>query len=196
MTLRAKCLIVVLLFASTAHAQEKFNFGLRAGTNGVASALTYRKGNDGDTSTDMREWWNGDTAATEGPRRDSRLPGTTIRGSSPLDTSRWQDSGVGFDSQPRAPKFGFNEYALLAANAADLGTTIYALNSGAHEANPMLGSKLVTIIPLKVVSTYLQVHAVHKLKSEGHPTAARVLSVVISGAIGSLAVHNVMVATR
>lgn len=82
----------------------------------------------------------------------------------------------------------------IAGNAADLGSTMWALKQGhAHEGNPIYGQNLGRIAATKIAATVPQILLERTLINHGHPTAAKVLGALSLGWGASIAAHNVAV---
>ncbi len=179
--------IVFLLIAVNAHAQEIQD------ARGVTSDAVGRQDLPHLSSGDIS---NGSTERARCGLRTLLECGGGV-GEGRIDSARPTRATLGNDSTlvalypPVAPSAKFATWAVIAGNAADLGTTIQVIGfNGGHEMNPLLGSKLATIIPLKIALTAWQVYSVRKLSREGHPNAAKVLGALIGGFSFSLAVHN------
>ena len=93
--------------------------------------------------------------------------------------------------------FDMKPYAvLLAGSAADLASTIYAIEStpGAHEANPLLShGGTPGLIASKLALTAGLTLMVRTMETHGHPKFARSLAYVEGFALGGIAVHNARV---
>lgn len=110
-----------------------------------------------------------------------------------------QAANVAADPQPQAqpePKgVGVGPYAAVAGGElADILSTLYAKNHGAHEANPVLGDFGPGAIALKSASTLPMILMMRYLAKAGHPTAAKALGYGTGAALGGVAVHNLSTA--
>lgn len=84
--------------------------------------------------------------------------------------------------------------ALIVGNALDLTSTLMAVHSlGLEEKNPLLGKTALTIVPLKVALTAVQVYGVKRMAAEGHPRWARTLAWGLGVGFSALAVRNTRV---
>lgn len=92
---------------------------------------------------------------------------------------------------------GMATWTLVAANAADLGSTIDAVSQpGVREANPLLGSQLRTIIPMKIALSAAHIAGFHVVARMGHPKIAKVVAYAESALMIGIAAHNVALARR
>jgi hypothetical protein len=82
--------------------------------------------------------------------------------------------------------------ALLGGNAADAGSTIYALRNGAREMNPVYGESPHPgkVVGIKAASTLAELLLLRKL-AEHKPKLANGLAKGIGAAMGGIAIHNV-----
>lgn len=80
---------------------------------------------------------------------------------------------------------------LLGGNAADAGSTIYALNHGAREANPVLGShpSAAKVLAMKGAGTAAQ-WLVLKLLAKEHPKLANGIAKGVGIGLGAVGAHN------
>lgn len=80
----------------------------------------------------------------------------------------------------------------VAGNAADLGSTLWALkHEGVKEGNPIYGQNLGRIAATKIAATIPQILIEKMLVDRGHPTAAKALGALSLGWGASLAAHNI-----
>ena len=77
--------------------------------------------------------------------------------------------------------------APIAAEGADVGTTLYDIQHGAHEGNPI---GLPALLPAKVGVTLATLYFMHQLAKDGHPTYAKWLSYLSAIPPAAAAVHN------
>jgi len=87
---------------------------------------------------------------------------------------------------------GWGPYAaLMAGNAADIGSTWQAIESGrGREGNPVLPHSPAAIMGLKAAATIPEALIMKSLADHGHPTAGKILGYAV-GALGAgLAAHN------
>lgn len=83
--------------------------------------------------------------------------------------------------------------ALIAGNAADLASTVYALESGkGREGNPLLGQNPYVIAGAKIGATLTLGYLMKALAKE-HPKAAKAVGYLVGGSMGALAARNVAV---
>jgi len=82
--------------------------------------------------------------------------------------------------------------ALLAGGAADMGSTIYGLNTGLmREANPLIGGMDPKIgLPVGAATEIGGVLLARKLLGKNHPKLLNVLTGALAGVHGGLAAHN------
>lgn len=87
--------------------------------------------------------------------------------------------------------------ALAAGNGADVASTVYALNRGAQEANPVYGTQpsAAKLLAIKGAGTAAQWLVLHKM-AKSHPKIANAVAKVVGGANGALAVHNLRAAQQ
>jgi hypothetical protein len=86
--------------------------------------------------------------------------------------------------------------ALIAGNAADLASTVYALESGkGKEANPVLGQNPYVIAGAKVGATLTMAFLLKSLAKD-HPKIAKALGYSVGGAMGALGARNIAVVTK
>lgn len=80
----------------------------------------------------------------------------------------------------------------IAGNAADLGSTLWALkHKGVKEGNPIYGQNLGRIAATKIGATVPQILLEKLLVDRGHPTAAKALGALSLGWGASIAAHNI-----
>lgn len=97
---------------------------------------------------------------------------------------------------PESHRVGPGPYlALLGGEAADLGTTLSAIQSGrGTEGNPLLAhGGTAGLVAGKAGTALLLAYLMHRLAADGHPTAAQSLGYIAGGSYGALAAHNAMV---
>jgi hypothetical protein len=103
-------------------------------------------------------------------------------------------------SAPAPPRRGVSKWAQLATlggHAADAGSTIYALNHGGLEGNPIYGEhpSMGKIAAVKGGSAALQMLLQHVI-GKSSPTAANVMGFGTGAALGGVAAHNLSVAKK
>lgn len=108
------------------------------------------------------------------------------------DAARQQDTVA--RTMPPSRSIGPWPYAaMIAGNAADVGSTLYAKDHGAVELNPLYGDSNAGLIAGKAATTALLAFAMHALEKSGHPTAAKVLGYGAGAGFGALGAHNIAV---
>lgn len=87
--------------------------------------------------------------------------------------------------------------ALGAGNGLDAGSTVYALNRGAHETNPVYGAQpnAAKVLAIKGATTAGQLWLLKKM-AKSHPKAANALAKISGAAMGVIGVHNLRQASR
>lgn len=80
---------------------------------------------------------------------------------------------------------------LLGGNGVDAGSTIYALQHGAREVNPIFGSNpsAAKVVALKGAGTAAQ-WALLKLLAKNHPKFANWMAKGAGGAMAGVGIHN------
>jgi len=107
-------------------------------------------------------------------------------------TDDTQHASVSPDQESDGTSIGWGPYAaLMAGNAADIGSTWQAIESGrGREGNPVLPHSPAAIMGLKAAATIPEALIMKSLADHGHPTAGKILGYAV-GALGAgLAAHN------
>lgn len=81
---------------------------------------------------------------------------------------------------------------LILGSSADLSSTMYALNNGAREANPIMTGSTAKMVAIKAGGTAGIIYLVNKLK-KNKPKTANIVSCSIGAGFGAIAVHNIQV---
>lgn len=81
---------------------------------------------------------------------------------------------------------------LLAGNAADGASTIYATSHGGREWNPIYGDqpRAAKVVAIKSAGAVAQVYLLHTLSRRGHPRLANVIAYTTGAALGGLSIRN------
>lgn len=95
-------------------------------------------------------------------------------------------------AEPTARKLdGVSKGLLIGGNVADLGSTLYALNNGARETNPLYGDhpSAAKLLAVKGAGTLLQYILLNKF-AKHHPTAANRVAKAIGAGLGGVSAWN------
>lgn len=94
-------------------------------------------------------------------------------------------------STPSTPSiYHAAQVAVVAANVADLTTTLRGWSVGHVEQNPLIGNHVGRLVGVKAFSVGAQLGAMWVLKKTGHPKAAAWIGLATSTVPTWAAVHN------
>lgn len=100
---------------------------------------------------------------------------------------------------PSGKGIGWGPYAALAGGEmADILSTKYGLDHGAHEANPIMGKDPISVkgLALKAAMSAPMAILMRMLDKSGHDTLAKALGYGSGIGLGAVAAHNVSVAKK
>jgi hypothetical protein len=92
---------------------------------------------------------------------------------------------------PPSTGIGWAPYAaLLGSNAADLGTSLYGMNHGLHEGNPLMGGDKSSVAMGKVLPALAGLISTKLLADSGHTRMAKIAAYASSVPPSIAALHN------
>lgn len=95
------------------------------------------------------------------------------------------------NSNNSSPLYRLGQGTAIGGSLADLGSTVSAINNGAHESNPVNGDGNIGRLALTHgLTTAATLAAMHLLAKNGHDKAAGVLGMIAGSIPAVAAVHN------